>query len=91
MCNVLPKQFSEGDDPGETLHRKTMDIMMNPPAVDMNAQPISGKIDYKSAFDIACWQNPELAAQYIQQMENAKAADDPKMQDTTNFSNIRRK
>jgi hypothetical protein len=91
MCNVQTKQFSEGDDAGEILHRKTMDIVMNPPAADMNAQPISGRIDYKSAFDIACAQNPELAARYIQKMEEGKSADNPKVQDTTNFSNIRRK
>jgi|GEM_PF-729698 hypothetical protein len=91
MCNIQTEQFSEGEDPGETLHRKTMDIVMNPPAADMSGGPISGRIDYKSAFDIACAQNPDLAARYIQKMEEGKAAKSSKEQDTTNFSNIRRK
>jgi hypothetical protein len=71
---ALPaKQFSEGDDPGEILHRKTMDILLNPPSANKYGQPILGSINYSMAFEIACEQNPDLAAQYIQQIEETRA------------------
>jgi hypothetical protein len=72
-CALQAKQFSEGDDPGEMLHRKTMDILMKPPAADKYGRLISGSINYSMAFEMACEQNPNLAAQYIQQIEETRA------------------
>ena len=71
-CGLKPKQFAEGDDPGEILHRKAMDIMMNPPTVDKYGRELMTKFDYGQAFKMACEQNPDLAAQYIQQIEDTK-------------------
>jgi len=72
-CGLKSKQFSEGDNPGEILHRKAMDILMNPNSVfDKFGQRREGTIDYKTALEMACEQNPGLAAQYIEQIENIK-------------------
>lgn len=71
-CGLQTKQFSEGDNPGEILHRKTMDILLHPPLFDESGQRIRDSINYSVAFNMACAQNPDLAARYIQQIEDVK-------------------
>jgi hypothetical protein len=71
-CGLQTKQFSEGDDPGEILHRKTMDILTNPLVFSEHGQRCEGNINYSKAFEIACKQNPDLAARYIQQIEDVR-------------------
>ncbi len=71
-CGLKPKQFVEGYDPGELLHRKTMDIMTNPPSFDEYGRPLTHVMNYTEAFEMVCKQNPELSARYIQQLEEIK-------------------
>jgi hypothetical protein len=72
--NLGRKEFTENDDPGERLHRKAMDILMNPSKHDRYGRPLTNAINYSTAFEMACEQNPDLAAGYIQQIEGTRDA-----------------
>lgn len=72
-CGLQSKQFLEGDNPGEILHRKAMDILMDPNSVfDQFGRRREGTLDYSTSFTMACEQNPDLAARYIKQIEDIK-------------------
>lgn len=72
MTGKQSKQFSEKNNPGEALHQKTMDIFSNQKCFTENECSDGKKMDYAAAFHEACRQNPDLTAQYINQMEEAK-------------------
>ncbi len=69
---VKQKQFSENDNPGEELHRKTMEILMSNPKFDRFGKKLEREFTYSDAFQCACLQYPDLAARYIEQIEEAK-------------------
>lgn len=61
-------EFSMEDpkgDPGEELHRKTLELLNNPPGFDKLGRKIE-EFTYSQAFSMAQEQNPELAKAYLE-------------------------
>lgn len=72
MCNRQQQEFAEGDNPGEALHKKAMDVMLNATAFSEGGDASPKNITYQEAFHDACQQNPDLTARYIAQLEETR-------------------
>ena len=72
MTGKQSKSFSEETNPGEALHKKTMDILLSQECFTEDEGSENKKMDYVTAFNEACVQNPNLAARYIEQLEEVR-------------------
>jgi len=72
MCGLPQKQFSENEDPGEELSRKTMEILLSGREYDSIGNPLSERLDYSTAFKIACKEHPDLVNRYVEQLQQWK-------------------